>query len=82
MKMLGGTRRLNSLSESTVEASALAWLEGPDWGVAHGPDIAPTHWPPSAPATGRCSCNSACAIPSPDSTRIFPPTRWEMPSAG
>ena len=41
MKMPGGRRRLNSLSESTVEASALAWLEGFDWSVAHGPDIAP-----------------------------------------
>ena len=32
---------MNSLSESIVEASALAWLEGLDWSVAHGPDIAP-----------------------------------------
>ena len=39
--MPGGTRRVNSLSESIVEASALAWLEGLDWSVAHGPDIAP-----------------------------------------
>ena len=41
MKMLGGARRLNSLSESTVEACALAWLAGLNWIVAHGPDIAP-----------------------------------------
>ena len=30
-----------SLSESTVEDAALAWLEAIGWRVAHGPDIAP-----------------------------------------
>ena len=30
-----------SLSESTVEAAALDWLESLGWAVAHGPDIAP-----------------------------------------
>ena len=30
-----------SLSESTVEALALDWLESLGWAVAHGPDIAP-----------------------------------------
>ena len=30
-----------SLSESTVEAAALAWLEGCGWAVANGPDVAP-----------------------------------------
>ena len=30
-----------SLSESTVEAAALARLEGCGWAVAHGPDVAP-----------------------------------------
>ena len=30
-----------SLSESTVETAALAWLESHGWSVAHGPDIAP-----------------------------------------
>ena len=30
-----------SLSESTVETAALAWLEGCGWAVANGPDIAP-----------------------------------------
>ena len=30
-----------SLSESTVEEAALAWLDGLGWQVAHGPDIAP-----------------------------------------
>ena len=29
------------LTESTVEAAALAWLESIGWGIAHGPDIAP-----------------------------------------
>ena len=32
---------MTSLNESTVEAAALAWLEGLGWLVAHGPDIAP-----------------------------------------
>ena len=30
-----------SLSESTVEAAALAWLEDCGWAVANGPDVAP-----------------------------------------
>ncbi len=30
-----------TLSESTVEAAALGWLETIGWRVAHGPDIAP-----------------------------------------
>ena len=30
-----------SLSESTVEAATLAWLEGCGWAVANGPDVAP-----------------------------------------
>lgn len=30
-----------SVSESTVEAAALAWLEALGWQVASGPDIAP-----------------------------------------
>ena len=30
-----------SLSESTVEAAALSWLENLGWRIAHGPDIAP-----------------------------------------
>ena len=30
-----------SITESTVEQVALAWLESLDWSVAHGPDIAP-----------------------------------------
>ena len=30
-----------TLTEATVEAAALAWLESVGWGVAHGPDIAP-----------------------------------------
>ncbi len=29
------------VTESTVEATALEWLEGVGWQVAHGPDIAP-----------------------------------------
>ncbi len=29
------------LTESTLESIALAWLEGLDWRVTHGPDIAP-----------------------------------------
>ena len=29
------------LTESAVEQAALAWLEGLNWSVAHGPDIAP-----------------------------------------
>ncbi len=29
------------LTESTVEAAALAWLESIGWRIAHGPDIAP-----------------------------------------
>ena len=29
------------LTESAVEQAALAWLEGLNWAVAHGPDIAP-----------------------------------------
>lgn len=32
---------MTSFTESTVEDSALAWLESVDWGIAHGPDIAP-----------------------------------------
>ncbi len=32
---------MTTLTESTVEDAALAWLEGLDWQVAHGPDIAP-----------------------------------------
>ncbi len=39
-----------SLSESTVEAVALAWLESLGWTVRHGPDIAPD--PPAAERTG------------------------------
>ena len=30
-----------TFTESEVEAAALEWLEGLDWRVAHGPDIAP-----------------------------------------
>ena len=30
-----------SITESTVEQAALAWLENLSWSVAHGPDIAP-----------------------------------------
>ena len=30
-----------AFTESEVEAAALEWLEGLDWKVAHGPDIAP-----------------------------------------
>ncbi len=29
------------VAESVVEQAALAWLEGLDWRIAHGPDIAP-----------------------------------------
>ena len=29
------------VAESVVEQAALAWLEGLDWSIAHGPDIAP-----------------------------------------
>ena len=32
---------VSTLTESTVEEAALAWLEGLGWNVAHGPDIAP-----------------------------------------
>ncbi len=32
---------MTSLTESTVEQAALAWLEGLGWQVAHGPDIGP-----------------------------------------
>ena len=32
---------MTTLSESTVEAAALEWLETVGWKVAHGPDIAP-----------------------------------------
>ena len=32
---------MTSFSESEVEQLALTWLEGLDWAVAHGPDIAP-----------------------------------------
>ena len=32
---------MSAVSESTVEAAALEWLEGLGWRVAHGPDISP-----------------------------------------
>ncbi len=32
---------MTTLTESTVEAAALEWLEAVGWQVAHGPDIAP-----------------------------------------
>ena len=32
---------MTTLTESDVENAALAWLEGLDWRIAHGPDIAP-----------------------------------------
>ena len=32
---------MTTLNESTVEETALAWLVGLGWSVAHGPDIAP-----------------------------------------
>ena len=32
---------MTTLTESTVEQAALAWLESHGWSVAHGPDIAP-----------------------------------------
>ena len=32
---------MSTLTESTVEQAALAWLESHGWNVAHGPDIAP-----------------------------------------
>ena len=32
---------MTAITESDVEAAALSWLEGLDWQVAHGPDIAP-----------------------------------------
>ena len=32
---------MTALTESTVEAAALAWLKSLGWNVAHGPNIAP-----------------------------------------
>ncbi len=32
---------MTTLTESTVEEAALAWLESLGWNIAHGPDIAP-----------------------------------------
>ena len=32
---------MTTLTESTVEEAALAWLESLDWRIVHGPDIAP-----------------------------------------
>ena len=32
---------MTTLTESTVEQAALAWLESHGWSIAHGPDIAP-----------------------------------------
>ena len=32
---------MTTITESTVEDAALAWLESLGWSVAHGPDIAP-----------------------------------------
>ena len=32
---------MTTLTESTVEAAALEWLETVGWQVAHGPDIGP-----------------------------------------
>lgn len=32
---------MRTLTESTVEDAALAWLEAIDWHIAHSPDIAP-----------------------------------------
>ncbi len=34
-------RMSGAFSESVVEEAALGWLEGLDWTVKHGPDIAP-----------------------------------------
>ncbi len=32
---------MTTLTEADIESAALDWLSGLDWGVAHGPDIAP-----------------------------------------
>ena len=32
---------MGHLTESDVEAAALAWLDAAGWQIAHGPDIAP-----------------------------------------
>ena len=37
----GSGNTLTAITESDVEQSALAWLEGLGWNIAHGPNIAP-----------------------------------------
>ncbi len=32
---------MTTITESTVEDAALAWLESLGWNIVHGPDIAP-----------------------------------------
>ena len=39
--MLAGLAELTAFTESVVEDAALEWLEGLNWRIAHGPDIAP-----------------------------------------
>ena len=54
---------MTTLTESTVEAAALEWLETIEWQVAHGPDIAPDTLGASGPTTARWYWKDGCSKP-------------------
>jgi hypothetical protein len=49
-RVLGGNRRMSSITESHVEEAALAWLTELGYGVKAGPEIAPDSSAPERPS--------------------------------
>ena len=56
---------MTTITEATVEAASLAWLENLGWRVAHGPDIAPGTPNAERSDYGKSCWSGGCGTPSP-----------------